>query len=187
MGRNIENLLVGRGNGEINGESSVFEISDIISEVVTLCSGECERRHIIVTHDRPQNDVNFFGQPIAVMRVVSNVLDFMIMRLTHSGEIKVFLNDSDEYVEIRIADNGPVVSPEQLEWLAGSTRNTSEQFITLSAGKADLDVARLIADSLGGGIIATPGENGGLIFTIMLPRMPFAFNQAEASSAALTI
>lgn len=187
MGRNIENLLLSRGNGEINGESSLFDICAVVEEVISFCKSECERRRITVEFQKPLADVNFFGQPIAVMRVIANVLDFEILRLTHSGEILISLCDSEEYIEVRIADNGAVLTQEQLEWLSGQTRSGNEQFITLSAGKADLDVARLIADSLGGGVLAGPGEMGGMAFTIMLPRIPFTMSQAETSSAALTI
>ncbi len=187
MGRNIENLLLSRGNGEINGESSLFDIGAIVEEAISFCRSECERRNISVSVQEPQTALNFFGQPIAVMRVIANVLDFEIMRLTHSGEIQISVNDSDEYIEVRIADNGTAVSQEQLEWLSGQGRSGNEQFIALSAGKTDLDVARLIADSLGGGVIAGSGETGGMVFTIMLPRMPFVVSRAETSSTALTI
>ncbi len=187
MGRNIENLLLSRGNGEINCESSLFEIGAVVQEAVSFCKSECERREITVTVDTPQSDMNFFGQPIAVMRVIANVLDFEIMRITHSGEIQISVSDSEEYIEIKIADNGPEVTREQLEWLSGQERSGSEQFIALSAGKADLDVARLIADSLGGGVITGPSETGGMSITIMLPRMPFALSRAESSSDAMLI
>ncbi|MBL0061092.1 MAG: HAMP domain-containing histidine kinase [bacterium] len=187
MGRNIENLLLSRGNGEISSESSLFDIAAIVEEAEAFFKGECERRSISLTVQKPQTEVNFFGQPIAVMRVIANVLDFEIMRLTHSGEIQISLSDSDEYIEVRIADNGPAVTQEQLEWLSEQGRSGNEQFIALSAGKADLDVARLIAESLGGGIIAGPCDTGGIAFTIMLPRMPFTLGRTETSSAALTI
>ncbi|MCB1058653.1 MAG: PAS domain S-box protein [Calditrichaeota bacterium] len=182
MSRNIDNLLMSRGNYNSNEESSVFDLSDVIRETVEVHKNESERRQIIIQFTGPENEINFFGQSLAISRILGNLIDFMILRLTHSGQIDIELRDSDEYVEIALRDNGEIASQEQLEWLTRSSKSNVDATGVMTGSKFDFDVARLLSESLGGGILARAGEVNGLELTVMLPRSLYSTIQSAGSA-----
>lgn len=187
MGRSIDNLLLGRGTGDVEREAELFNLSEVVADAVLSYKSEAARRSIELHFLESSSDVRLFGQPVALSRIVGNLIEFCLMRVTHSGMIKLDINDSEEYVELHIVDNGPSITNEQIDWLMSGAREVDSKGIVVSGSKFDLDVANLLARSLGGGILASSGENGGLGFTVMLPRTAHAFCNDSNCSESLSI
>lgn len=187
MSRGIENLLYGRGNGEIRAEQELFDPWDAIIEGMHGLQSEAVRRSVKLSLQRPDSELSFYGQPLAVTRIVENLIEFCMLRVTHAGEIKLSLSDSLEYIEVVIEDSGPAITPEQAEWLLSANRVLNTEETVSSGSKFDLEVARLLANSMGGGITAEPLDERGLRFTVMFPRSSIVFGRDNAAEAAVSI
>jgi len=69
-------------------------------------------------------------------------------------------------VEIRVADNGPGIAPELLDQVFEPFVTTKEPGKGTGLGLA---VAARLIDAMGGTIRVENGEQGGAVFTIVLP------------------
>lgn len=170
MGRNIENILMRRGSIQRGLQDMVFDLGEVVVESISTFKGESDRRQIPMTLEKPEHDISFFGQPLTVSRIVCSLLNCALLRITHTGEIRLRICDCDEYVEVVIADTGSDVPPVHLEQLLsahGEPKNLKHSHV---GSTFDFDIARLLTEAMGGGIIPRAGEQGGLEFTVMLPR-----------------
>lgn len=186
LGRNIENLLISRGQFSEVVEGEVCDVNNMIRDVAALLKPEAARREITFIVPEHSNEILLHTQCEAIHRILLNLADFCMLRTTHTGEIRLEVADYEEYIEITVRDSGPTVRDAELATLLGETvPSTTETDGGTIGSKLDLYVARLLCDSLGGGITARSTEDKHLEFVVMLPRKAVVQEgQAAAKLAA---
>lgn len=161
MGRSINNLLFSRNVNDLMGESDIFDVRAIIGEVIQSQKAECERREIVLQFTPPAKDVSFYGHDEAIRRTVSNIVEFCILRLTHMGSIVIGIADCVEYIEVKIEDRGAPVNNEMIEGLLKPWHSQGIAEAAMAGSRFDIEVARLLCDSLGGGLgVEAVSDNG---------------------------
>jgi signal transduction histidine kinase len=112
------------------------------------------------------------GRPLALQRCLTNLLDNAIR---YGGRATVKLEDSAEWLTIRICDDGPGISEQQLEqafepfFRAEASRNRETGGTGLGLG-----IARNIARAHGGDLVLRNRAEGGLEAILSLPRVQVA-------------
>ncbi len=170
MGRSIDNLLFSRGSADLHADEEVFDLRHVVHEVLSNCRAESVRREIRLEFDDPNVEVNYHGHEEAVARVIANLVDFCLLRLTHMGTVTVSISDCVEYIDIGIVDKGAPVNREQLDGLLSPARTPVKADGVAFSGTFDLEVARLLCDSMGGGLDLRVSDDHSIQFTIILPR-----------------
>ncbi len=184
MGRNVENILSCRGTCQSNSEECVFDLVEAVSESIDFYKSESERRQIPLRFEKPKREISFFGQPLTVSRIVCSLINCALLRITHSGEIHIEIRDCDEYVEIIIGDTGCAVPQEQVDEIMSKASKSGKQDNGTLGSTFDFNIARLLADAMGGGVIPRSGEKAGLEFTVMLPRSLYTAIQTDSCMTA---
>ncbi len=171
LGRSVENLLQGRSPSDVSTAAELYNLQDILHEVHQAMQGEALRRDIDLTVTPSTSDVLLYTKPDAVRRVLGNLVDYCLLRITHTGDIRIMCVDCDEYVEIRLNSSGPTPTQDEIQGVMTSTHAVpSEGHGSANGSKVDLFVARVLSNALGGGIMVNASDGGRLEFIVMLPR-----------------
>jgi signal transduction histidine kinase len=109
------------------------------------------------------------ARPQALRRCLANLIDNA--HRYGGGEVGVTLCDGAESVEIRIEDRGPGIPAEERE-------RVFEPYVRLEASRArhtggaglGLAIARAVARAHGGEVTLAPGDGGGTVAVVTLPR-----------------
>lgn len=187
LGRNIENLLMSRGQFAEASDNDLCNIISVSHDIAALLKHEAVRREIVVKCPDKEREVLLYTKCEAVHRILLNLADYCMLRITHSGEITVGVGDYEEYIEITVSDSGPEMSDADIAMLFSEVAPAALEADSGAIGsKVDLYVARLLCDSLGGGISARATENRHLEFVVMLPRQsvhPTSIGPNESAGA----
>ncbi|MBK6767053.1 MAG: PAS domain-containing protein [bacterium] len=171
LSRNIENLLINRGHYDEAGDGELCDVAQIVSEVVTLLRPEAERREIVLQVETSHPEVMLHCHSEAVHRVLLNLVDYCMLRITHRGQVQIRITDSGEYIDITLRDTGQSLSEKDVANLFCEVLPIGSEADSGTVGsRVDLYVARLLCDSLGGGLIARPTADGHMEFAVMFPR-----------------
>jgi K+-sensing histidine kinase KdpD len=180
LSRTVENLLSARGlHDDSMSVSELCEMKTLISAAVASVEAEAQRREIRVCRDEPVEAVEVHVPETAMIRLLQNLLEHCVLRITHDGQIHVKMQDSGEYVDIQISDNGSNVSEDQLRSLFVLRPQSARGEEAVSGSRTALYVARLFAEAMGGAVSARTSAEGGLEFHLMLPRQTAGFTSAH--------
>ncbi|WP_256582197.1 sensor histidine kinase [Pseudomonas sp. MYb185] len=144
----------------------------LAQDAVRLCQWEAEQQQVEIVQqgDTPLPDVH--GDPVLLQQVLLNLLRNAIEanRETHPdgpSRIILQLDASEQRVNLRVIDQGPGASEEQLE------RMFTPFFTSKPGGLGlGLSMSQNIIDSFGGGLNAYPADAGGLCLHCWLPALP---------------
>jgi signal transduction histidine kinase len=110
------------------------------------------------------------GSVVLLGQVVRNLLDNACRHATST--VTVALGERDDFVELRIADDGSGIAPEDRD-------RVFERFLRLDEARArdeggsglGLAIVRKIVESLRGSVEVSESESGGALFVVRLPRV----------------
>ncbi|MCB9366696.1 MAG: PAS domain S-box protein [Calditrichaeota bacterium] len=169
LSRNVENLLFSRNLPCDPGNQDLCDVRKISTQVIGTIGGEASRREIEI--EVPDGaEVLLFANPEAILRIISNLIDYFMLRIVHSGTIRMNIQDSGEYVELTLTGTGGLPTEEELEQIANDQAGVINPDGQTIGGKVDIFVARLLCEALGGGLTARTDEQGQLELAVMLPR-----------------
>ena len=171
-GRNQERLLEGLltlATGERGLERREwFDLAPLAQRALDGVRPEIESRSLDMRIFLPPASV--LGDPALVQRLVANLLDNAVRYNRPNGWVEIETSTVSGATNLRIANSGPVVSPDAVERLF-------EPFHRLGAERvADnghyglgLSIARAIATAHGAAITADAPDEGGLVVTVAFP------------------
>lgn len=99
-----------------------------------------------------------------------NILDNAAEHTPPGGEVRVAASIGDGVFSVAVADQGPGIPPEEVEWIfssfgrGGAPKTGGERSIGLG-----LAIARKVAEAHGGTLLAGNPPEGGAVFTLSLP------------------
>lgn len=142
-----------------------FSVRDLVDEVCGAIGPQLDAQSISVLADidpatRFNADREMFRR--AMLNLILNSLDVM----PEGGELVITSIDGPQGFELEIADNGPGLSPEQLEHLFDPFYSTKATGTGLG-----LSIVQRIAEAHGGRVTAINCPEGGAAFTIQIPRL----------------
>jgi len=105
------------------------------------------------------------GKPLALKRCLSNLIDNGVK---YGGQVKIYVNDSPESLQILIQDNGPGIPKEELEQIFVPYRRLHNDQQGYGLG---LGISRNIIHAHTGLLHLLNREQGGLEVIITLPRI----------------
>ena len=146
--------------------------AQLAADAVRLCAWEGQQQQIEIIQQSPPDLPDVHIDPVLLQQVLLNLLRNAIEanREAHPdgpSQIRLALEAQDRTVHLRVIDQGPGVSAEQMDQLF-------TPFYTSKAGGLGLglSMSQSIIESFGGGLQAVPAEQGGLCLRSWLPALP---------------
>lgn len=146
-----------------------LNLAEVAREAVRLCNWEAGTAQVAVSDLLPDNLPLVFADRVLLEQVLLNLLRNAIdaNRERHPGapsQVRLEASEADGSLAIRVIDQGPGVSDEQMGKL----------FTPFYTSKADglglgLSMSRSIIEGFGGALEAFPAEAGGLCLECRLP------------------
>lgn len=146
-----------------------LNLAEVAREAVRLCNWEASTAQVAVSDALPDNLPPVFADRVLLEQVLLNLLRNAIdaNRDRHPGapsQVRLEAGECDGGLAIRVIDQGPGVSDEQMGKL----------FTPFYTSKADglglgLSMSRSIVEGFGGSLEALPAEGGGLCLECRLP------------------
>ncbi len=146
-----------------------LNLAEVAREAVRLCNWEAGTAQVAVSDLLPDNLPPVFADRVLLEQVLLNLLRNAIdaNRERHPGapsQVRLEASEADGNLTIRVIDQGPGVSDEQMGKL----------FTPFYTSKADglglgLSMSRSIIEGFGGALEAFPAEAGGLCLECRLP------------------
>ncbi|MCA1054059.1 sporulation kinase [Rossellomorea aquimaris] len=148
-----------------SGEFEVFSLTDTIHESVDVMAGYAVMNSIKIQTD-VQKDLKIKGLSFEIKQVLINIVKNAIEAINENGEITVSATgNKDGSIIVRIKDNGPGISDQQLKMLGRPYYSTKEKGTGLG-----LTVSFEIIKRMKGEIRVESQLNEGTMFTIELPK-----------------
>ncbi|MCD2165139.1 sensor histidine kinase [Comamonas koreensis] len=165
----VDEILLASRLGAREADVGTSEMIDIIG----LCAEECARVEAdLEVADMHGDAIEVRGIAKLLRRAVRNLLENA--RRYSQGPITLFLDKQGAYAEIRVADRGPGVPPDQRERIFESfyrMPGASERHGGVGLGLA---LVRSIAERHEGSVHCEGREGGGAVFVLRLPLAPLA-------------
>ncbi|MEJ2763619.1 ATP-binding protein [Photobacterium sp. MCCC 1A19761] len=141
--------------------------ADAIRAATTLLHNQLIKAGIILRVGELSPDIQVNADAVQFEQVLVNLLHNAIQALAdaHQPQIGIRLQADDEYVEVRIWDNGPGMDEAQKQQIFTPFFTTKHDGLGLG-----LTISRRIIDSFSGTLTVTDHPEGGAEFVITLPR-----------------
>jgi signal transduction histidine kinase len=157
-------------------------INTLVREVEQLCLPEARRRGVSfelqLADDLPDIPVDGIQVQQILTNLIQNAFDALSTIEPYRRRVRLTTRLARTGgVEVRVADTGPGISPEDAERLF-------EPFVTTRAEGTGmgLAIARNIATAHGGSLRVEPRSEGGAVFQLLLPLEPPALRDIPASN-----
>ncbi len=156
--------------GKMAIKSDRINIADLCQEVITSYDVLIAEKKLQVSFENKSTFPFIYGDYDRLTQAIVNVLNNSIKFSNEGGKICVRLSDVDAKLKIDIIDNGPGMSPENLEKIFDKfERVTAEKREGTGLG---LPIARDMIVLHQGKIWAESKEGQGSTFSILLPKIP---------------
>ena len=151
---------------EIITDKEPFSLSEQIKQCTILMLPQIEKKKISLSLEI--SDIYYMGSPELLEHVWINLLGNAVKFTPENGEIEITAVNKEEWIEVRIADNGKGMDKETLENIFRRYYQGSSEYLSGGNG-IGLAIAHRIVTLCGGEIKAesVPGE--GSTFTVKLP------------------
>nr|WP_207715411.1 HAMP domain-containing sensor histidine kinase [Clostridium saccharoperbutylacetonicum] len=144
---------------------------ELLSIAINLFE-EYKEKGLIITMMENVKDVYIEADIVQLRNAVVNILENSVKyKNKEQGRMKISCKEKDNYVEIKLEDNGPGVSEEALEKLFDVFYRTDPSRSNPSKGSGlGLSITAKILEQLGGAIKAENVAEGGLAIIMTLPK-----------------
>lgn len=163
-----------RLDASVSQKTEVFDLADLIQEVVENVNFECRSAGIdgVSVQAHAVSATPMTGHRYAMASAIENILRNAVRHSPTDGVVSIALRQENAEVIVDIVDQGPGVDDSELPHLfdaffrtSGSTADTSNHGTGLG-----LAIAKRAVNINGGKIAADSADGGGLRVTIVLPR-----------------
>lgn len=141
-----------------------FALRTLVEESVRSLASRCQQHAIDTTIDIPA-DLLVTADPTQIRRAVDHLLLGAIAAMPDGGSLVATSAACPHTVELEIADSGPPLSDEARRH-AFDPSGTTER----GASGWELAMVRRIAELHGGHVTAANCPDGGVAFTLQIPR-----------------
>ncbi len=173
-------------SSDLYDHSRLTDIHALLGPKLTMLS-EVAQKHQLTLGMELENDLIVCADPLAVDRVVNNLIDNAIKYNRPGGSVRILAKRISQRIHFSVQDSGPGIQKDKLESL-------SDPFFQLSHNKRQIQgigmglfIVRKIAEGLGGKLVieSTPGE--GSRFAVDFPAADRHTGSAESSRTSRDI
>ncbi len=161
-------------------ELSKINILDVITKAISFLEFQLEQENIKIILEAKDDQYLSYGEPIELEQVVTNIVlngrDAIRLSNRGSGEMQVLLSKNNEWVKLRIKDDGAGISKETISKIFDPFFTTKDVGKGLGLG---LSICHSIVEKYKGLISVSSEIDKGTIFTIQFPiaRVAHAFKK----------
>ncbi len=112
------------------------------------------------------------GDPVLIERVVQNLVDNAVRYNVPDGSVWIATRTAGEFVEVEVANTGPVVPAYEVPALFEPFRRLRSRVDSANGTGLGLSIVRSVAHAHGGTVTAFPRPGGGLVVKVTLKRLP---------------
>jgi signal transduction histidine kinase len=154
------------GSVEASPHKSI-SVSDIVREVVKAVGAMAGQNGVKLNAEVCQDPCTLAGDAVQVKRAIQNVIINAIQAAAEKkGKVVVTCAQKDFYVDIRVKDNGPGITPAQLNKIF-------DPYFTTKQGKSGtglgLYITKKVVEDHNGSIKVDSTPQVGTVFTVRLP------------------
>jgi diguanylate cyclase len=173
MSRLIDDLVEGSrvGTDKLRLECRAVDLMEVLSASVATCQPSVNSRLQRLQVNMPSGPLHFYGDPVRLTQVFSNLLDNASKYTPAGGHITLTAEASADSVTVTVADNGAGIAPELLpgifDLFVQDIDPSEPVFDGLGIGLA---VVRDLVEAHGGRVAGhSAGRNLGSEFVVTLP------------------
>ncbi len=147
-------------------EKAELSLSEIVSTSVKGILPMAEEKDVEIHVSKGDaGDVTFLGNRDLLLHAVDNILDNAVKFSQRGGRVEVSLSEADGWAEIRVSDNGPGISEEDLEKIFEPFHPEGAR----GGFGVGLALAKKIVEAHGGKIWAESDGKSGATLVIRIP------------------
>jgi signal transduction histidine kinase len=148
-----------------------LDIGKELADFIATISEEYQKKGLKIEFLQNVENIYIQADIVQVRNAITNILENSVKYKNKAqGEMKISVYSEDNYVTIRLADNGPGVSKEALQRLFDIFYRSDVSRSNPSKGSGlGLAITQKIWERLGGIIKAENIEQGGLAIILMIP------------------
>ena len=149
------------------------DVHDVLDDALRLCEPAARRRSVAVERDY-EGPLSLRGDADALHQVFVNLLTNALQAMPGGGTLRVEARRHDAGVEIRVADSGHGIAPEDLDRVFEPffTKRDSEKDPELRGTGLGLSVSYGIVTAHGGTMTVQSEKGAGATFVVWLPAAP---------------
>jgi diguanylate cyclase (GGDEF)-like protein len=174
MSRLVGDLLdVSRVNtGKLRLERRLVDLREILDAAVAACRPSMDARLQHFTVQIPTGMLDFYGDPVRLAQIVSNLLDNASKYSKEGGDIGLSVTQAEDCIVITVSDTGIGISAPALSTIFEPFAQDAAAIEFNGTGLGiGLTVVRELVAAHGGTIIArSAGPGSGSSFIVTLPR-----------------
>ena len=147
-----------------------FPLAELVQDVVLKVKPQADFKNVNIKFI-PGESLSPVSADIALIeRVLTNILENALAHTPEEGHISINLNTDGNYQELKIADTGPGIPPEDLPFIFERFYRADKSRSRMESGTGlGLAIAKEIVGLHGGGLKAENRKEGGALFRITLP------------------
>jgi two-component system NtrC family sensor kinase len=154
---------------KISGEQTDVQMNNLVLETVSFLEEEAKSNNIAVELTLADDLPTLMTEGNRLQQVILNLVDNALDAVGEGGKIAIISERRDDKVALKIEDNGPGIPEEVMRKIWDPFFTTKEQGKGTGLG---LSISQEIIRTLGGTLEAANKEDGGAVFTIIIPAKP---------------
>lgn len=156
--------------GQLEIERGPVDLAALISKVVTGVRTRASEKDVLLVEEVPERLPEVRADAQRIAQVVSNLLSNGITYTPSGGKVTVAAKEVDGWVEVRVADTGPGIPPEEMPYLFERFYRSDRSRSRAQGGSGlGLAIAKQLVEAHGGRIWAESEVGRGAIFVFTLP------------------
>jgi signal transduction histidine kinase len=164
----IDGLLVLAGLDTVpNQETSLFDLSSLIEQVLTTWEAPCAAKGITLER-RIQPDIEIMGEILDLHRLTDNLVSNAV-KATRQGGVTVAMNERGDMITLAVTDTGTGIPQDQLEKIFWRFYRVDRNAAGNGLG---LPIVEGIAQMYGGRVEVESEVGTGTTFRVFLPVRP---------------
>ncbi len=157
--------------GSIEFDVHALPAQEVLASVESLVAPQAEARGVAYTSEPCDPSLRFRGDAERVRQVLLNLVGNAIKFTREGGWVVLSCAADDEWVELRVRDNGVGIPPEEQERIFDPFQQVGRRLSQPQEGVGlGLAISRDLARAMAGDLTVQSAPGEGSVFTLRLPR-----------------
>ncbi|HHT76946.1 MAG TPA: cell wall metabolism sensor histidine kinase WalK [Clostridiaceae bacterium] len=156
-----------------------YDIAALMKQVVSRFNLQADEKNITLSASVLSNMSPVYGDPTSFDRILTNLVSNAIKYTEVNGKVQVFVHATNNYISLKVSDNGMGVSKENLPRLFDRFYRVDATGSRKYGGTGlGLSIAKELTELQGGTISANSTLGKGTEFIITLPKAETTYREA---------
>ncbi|HKA23400.1 MAG TPA: ATP-binding protein [Candidatus Eisenbacteria bacterium] len=172
-------------SGQKSFHLTTLKPEDLVTDALLTMAPEGKRRKVEVSAHVPETFGTVEGDLDLLKQLCLNLVSNAIKFSPEPGQVEVVVSGDEEGWRLEVMDRGPGIPEDQAERIFERFYRVEQEGRRVPGSGLGLAIARNITELHGGRIVVTPRVGGGSVFTVTLPRVQRAPDEACQLAAEL--